>query len=202
MKRIPKNSMCIFICFLLAIGLTGCSGNTEVTEKNIIQTVSKVEKALRSFDEKDLKRYVESDTLSKILSVTNGKKQFTELGQAIFEQLSLEIDSFDVEKSTVTLLVKNRELTQVATDFAEELNRSYTQFQLLGKLNDEGFLNSRLSQLTQSISSAELQQNSTKITLNIKKSKRNLVLCFDDDAENAVSGGALGAIMKTFTAAQ
>ncbi len=200
MKHMPKNSMCIFLCFLLAISLSGCSGGTEINEKNITQTVLKVEKALKSFDEDDLKKYVESDTLSKILSVSNGKKQFGELGQAIFEELSIEIDSIDVENAAVTVFVKNRELSEIASAFAKDLSETYTSFQLLGKLNDEDFLNSNLSRLTEDISSAKMQDGSTKITLNVKKGKKNLVLSFDGDAENAVSGGALGAIMKTFSA--
>lgn len=200
MNHIPKNSMCIFLCFLLAISLSGCSGNVEITEKSINQTVSKVEKALKSFDEKDLKKYVESDTLSSILSVSNGKKQFKELGQAIFEELSMEVVSFDIEKATVTVSVKNRELSKIAEDFAKNLNKNYSSFQLLGKLQDEGFLNSKLNVLKEKIANAEMQSEATEITLNIKKEKGNLVLVFDDNGENAVSGGALGAIMKTFSA--
>ena len=128
------------------------------------------------------------------------KKQFAELGQAIFENLSVEVDSFDIEKATVTLSVKNKDLSQAAADFAEDLNSTYTGFQLLGKLNDEDFLNSKLSVLTEEIANAIMQEEPQKITLSIKKGKNNLVLGFDEDAENAVSGGALGAIMKTFSA--
>ena len=202
MKNMPKNSMCIFLCFLLAISMSACSAGTELSENNINQTVLKVEKALKDFDEDELKKYVESETLSKILSVSNGKEQFKELGQAIFENLSVEIVSVDLQKSTVTLSVLNKDLAQGATDFAKDLQASYTNFQLLGKLNDEDFLNSKVGFLVGEISKAEMQKSSTTITLSVKQSKKNLVLVFDEAAENAVSGGALGAIMKAFTAAQ
>ena len=202
MKRTPKSSMCIFLCFLLAFSLTACSAGTELSEKNITQTVLKVEKALKDFDEDELRKYVESQTLSKILSVSGGKEQFKELGEAIFENLSMEITSIDLQKSTVTLSVINKDLAQSATDFAEDLRSNYSNFQLLGKLKDDDFLNSKLGYLTDEISKAEMQKSSTTITLSVKKSKKNLVLVFDDAAENAVSGGALAAIMKAFTAEQ
>ena len=76
MKHMPKNSMCIFLCFLIAFSMSACSAGTELNENNINQTVLMVEKALKDFDEDELRKYVESETLSKILSVSNGKKQF------------------------------------------------------------------------------------------------------------------------------
>ena len=200
MKHMPKNSMCIFLCLLMAFSLAACSAGTELTEQNINQTVAKVEKALRNFDEKELKKYVESDTLSKILAVSNGKKQFDELGQAIFNDLSLTVKSIDIENSTVTVSVLNRDLSQIASDFATELSRTYTDIQLLGKLKDEDFLNNNLSKLTEQIKGAPMLTEAQTVTLKIKKGPKNLVLVFDEDAENAVSGGALGAIMKAFSA--
>ena len=200
MKYMPKNSMCIFLCFLIAFSMSACSAGTELNENNINQTVLMVEKALKDFDEDELKKYVESETLSKILSVSNGKKQFKELGEAIFENLSMEITEINLESSTVTLSVLNKDLEPCATEFSQRLRNTYTDFQLIGKLNDDDFLNSQLGYLTNEISKAEMQKSSTNITLSVKKSKKNLVLVFDEDAENAVSGGALGAIMKTFSA--
>ena len=202
MKYMPKNSMCIFLCFLIAFSMSACSAGTELNENNINQTVLMVEKALKDFDEDELKKYVESETLSKILSVSNGKKQFKELGEAIFENLSMEITEINLESSTVTLSVLNKDLEPCATEFSQRLRNTYTDFQLIGKLNDDDFLNSQLGYLTNEISKAEMQKSSTNITLSVKKSKKNLVLVFDENAENAVSGGALGAIMKAFTAEQ
>lgn len=200
MKYIPKNSVCILLCFLLAISVSGCSGGTAINEKNINQTVLEVEKALKDFDEESLKKYVESDTLSKILTVSNGKEQFVKLGQAIFEELSIDVEKIDVENATVTVSVINRDLYQPAADFAEELSSNYTSIQLLGKLNDDYFLDTNLAELTERIENAPMQEAPQSITLTVKKGKKNLILCFDEDAENAVSGGALGAIMKTFSA--
>ncbi len=202
MKYLPKNSMCIFLCFLLAISLSACSAGTELNENNINQTVQKVEKALKDFDEDELKKYVESQTLSKIISVSSGNKQFKRLGKAIFENLSMEITEIDLQKSTVTLSVLNKDLEQGASDFARELRENYTNVQLLSKLKDEGFLSVKVDYLEEEISKAPMLESSTTITLSVKKSKKNLVLVFDEDAENAVSGGALGAIMKAFTAEQ
>ncbi|MBQ9531901.1 MAG: hypothetical protein IJR70_07490 [Eubacterium sp.] len=200
MKHMPKNSMCIFLSLLMAFSLSACSAGTELNEQNINWTVAKVEKALKDFDEKDLKKYVESDTLSKILAVSNGKEQFEELGEAIFDELSIKVQSINLEEATVTVSVENRDLYQIAADFAQKLSNNYTEFQLLGMLNDEDFLNNNLSQLTEQIEAAPMQQKPQTVTLSVKKGAKNLVLVFDEESENAVSGGALGAIMKTFSA--
>ena len=39
-----------------------------------------------------------------------------------------------------------------------------------------------------------MMSEAREITLSVKKGEENLVLVFDEEAENAVSGGALGAI--------
>ena len=112
----------------------------------------------------------------------------------------MEIQNISLDASTVTLSVINKDLAPGATEFAKDLQATYTNFQLIGKLKDEGFLKSKVSYLKDEISKAEMSESSTTITLSVKQSKKNLVLVFDEDAENAVSGGALGAIMKAFTA--
>lgn len=66
--------------------------------------------------------------------------------------------------------------------------------QLLGKLNDVSFLNTKLAELKDLISNAKMEEDGIDITLNIEQGSKNLKLAFDDAAENAVSGGALNAI--------
>ncbi len=66
--------------------------------------------------------------------------------------------------------------------------------QLLGKLNDVSFLNTKLAELKDLISNAKMEEDGIDITLNIEQGSKNLKLAFDDTAENAVSGGALNAI--------
>ena len=66
--------------------------------------------------------------------------------------------------------------------------------QLLGKLNDVSFLNTKLAELKDLISKAKMEEDGIDITLNIEQGSKNLKLAFDDAAENAVSGGALNAI--------
>ena len=66
--------------------------------------------------------------------------------------------------------------------------------QLLGKLNDVSFLNTKLAELKDLISKAKMKEDGIDITLNIEQGSKNLKLAFDDTAENAVSGGALNAI--------
>ena len=51
--------------------------------------------------------------------------------------------------------------------------------------------------MVESIADAHLTTETT-VTLNIEQGKKNLILSFDADAEDAVSGGALQAIKKIF----
>ena len=46
------------------------------------------------------------------------------------------------------------------------------------------------------IAKAELASAGVTVTLSIRQGEKNLVLYFDEEAENAVSGGALGAVKK------
>ena len=70
--------------------------------------------------------------------------------------------SVDLDKKTVTLTVKNKDLAQGASDFANELKKDYSAFQLLAKLSDDTFLDSRLAQLKEKIADAQMEENSKK----------------------------------------
>lgn len=189
-----KKSICVFLCFIMTFALGGCAGKTQMNEKNITKTVEKVEVALKNFDSKTLEKYVSSKTLQYILSFAKDKQQFEELGRSMFEKLEIEIKSVDAENGKVTLLVKNRDMQLVAANFAYRLTSNYSTFQLLTKLKDDAFLDESLSQLNAEISEAVVPDNPTEITLTVEKGKKNLVLVFDEAAEDAVSGGAMSAI--------
>ena len=109
----------------------------------------------------------------------------------------MEVESVDLENKTVTVTVRNKKLTNAASSFSKKLKERYSSFQLLQKLNDESFLDSSLGELVESIAHAQLITETT-VTLNIEQGKKNLILSFDTDAEDAVSGGALQAIKKIF----
>lgn len=195
MKRIIKGCICIILCLTIGFTLTGCS-SAELTEENVTKTVEKVETSLKEFDTKDLEKYVDSETLSYILKMAKGHDQFSDLGKAIFENLDIEIDSINLEEKTVTVSVRNKDLFYVASDFAQNLLSNYSSFQLLNKLNDDEFLDNGLTQLTQGITDAQMKDEAVQVTLTITQGKKNLVLGFDETAEDAVSGGALTAIKQ------
>lgn len=195
MKRIIKGCICIILCLTIGFTLTGCS-SAELTEENVTKTVEKVETSLKEFDTKDLEKYVDSETLSYILKMAKGHDQFSDLGKAIFENLEIEIDSINLEEKTVTVSVRNKDLFYVASDFAQNLLSNYSSFQLLNKLNDDEFLDNGLAQLTQGITDAQMKDEAVQVTLTITQGKKNLVLGFDETAEDAVSGGALTAIKQ------
>lgn len=195
MKKIIKSCMCIILCLTIGFTLTGCS-SAELTQDNVTETTEKVETALKDFDTKRLEKYVDSDTLSYILKMAKGHDQFSELGKAIFENLEIEIDSINLEEKTVTVSVKNKDLYSVASEFAQNLLSNYSSMQLLNKLNDDEFLDSGLAELTQGIANSQMKDDAVQVTLTITQGKKNLVLGFDETAEDAVSGGALTAIKQ------
>ena len=195
---IMKKTLSILLCLaFMLVSFTACSSNA-MTEKNVKKTVDTAFAALKEFDTDTLQKYVDSTTLNTIVGYAEKHEQLKQLGQAIFENVDYEIKSIDLDKKTVTLTVKNKDLAQGASDFANELKKDYSAFQLLAKLSDDTFLDSRLAQLKEKIADAQMEENGVDITLNIEQGSKNLKLTFDDTAENAVSGGALSSIKAIF----
>lgn len=191
MKKIISAILVLSIVFIFA----GCSGpNAELTEENITETVNVAVDALKEFDTEQLDKYVESSTLSYIVGFAEDHEQFAELGRAIFKNLTVDVKSIDIENKTVTVTVRNKDLEQAAYDFTQDLLSNYTKIQLLGKLTNDSWLDSNLSTLVSEIGKAKMSDQGIDVTLTIRQDKKNLVLCFDETAENAVSGGALGAV--------
>lgn len=195
-----KKAISLILCaVILCLGLTACSGpNADMTEENITDTVETVEAALRDFDIDNLNKYVDSTTLSIILGYAEKHEQFAELGRAIFANLEMEITSIDIYNQTVTVSVSNKDLFQAANNFAQQLKSDYSTFQLLSKLNSDLFLDTKLAQLCADIDAADILPQAVEITLDIEQGSKNLVLSFNDKAENAVSGGALSAIKAIY----
>ena len=196
MKNIPKILISVILVVALAFSFSSCA-KTEMTEENITDTVSTVETALKEFDSKTLEKYVSSSTLSYIMKYAENHQQFVDLGKAIFKDLEITVTSVDVENRTVTLDVKNKNLKTAASIFALNLKDKYTTMQLLQKLDDEAFLDESLGTLVDSINSTKDTVEAT-VTLKVVQGKRNLVLSFDDDGEDAVSGGALTGIKNIY----
>lgn len=196
-----KKVVSLFLCLVLIAGcFAGCSKtNNELTKENITATVEEAVKALKEFDTEALGKYVESPILQIIIGYAEGKQQFRELGKAIFAGLTLEVESIDLENKTVTVSAQNKELANVAAEFAQGLKKEFNTFQLLQQLNDDEFLDTRLAQLTKDISAAQMQEAKISVTLDIKQGDKNLILSFDGDDENTVSGGAINAIKSIYS---
>ncbi len=196
-----KKAVSLLLCvILLCLSLTACSGpNADMTEENITATVETAETALKEFDIDDLNKYVDSATLSVILGYAEKHEQFVSLGKAIFANLEMEVTGIDIENQTVTVSVTNKNLYQAASDFAEKLRADYSTLQLLTKLNNNTFLDGKLNALCKEIDKAELIPEAVEITLDIEQGKKNLILSFNDNAEDAVSGGALSAIKSIYS---
>lgn len=194
MVKIAKRVGCIALCLAMIFSFSGCSGSNEMTRENVTETVEAAFTALNEFDEKALDKYVDSKTLSYILGFAKDHEQFSELGRAIFENLEFEIENIDLDAKTVDVSVKNKYLSMVASSFTRKLLDEHSKLQLLNLLNDDYFLDASLGELVDGINAAQMQDESVTITLKIVQGKKNLTLSFDDEAENAVSGGALEAI--------
>lgn len=196
-----KKILCIIMCaVLICVSFCACSGpNADLTEENITETVEVVETALKDFDTEKLDKYVDSSTLKIISSYAEKHDQFKELGKAIFSNLEFDIIDIDTENLTVTISVINKDLYAAAISFASELKEQYSAFQLLNKLNDDSFLDAKLKALCNDIDECELLPDAAEMTLTIRQEKKNLVLSFDDNAENIVSGGALNAIKGIYS---
>lgn len=193
-----KKALSILFCLaFILVSFSACSSNA-MTEKNVTKTVDTAFTALKEFDTDTLQKYVDSSTLNTIVGFAQKHDQIKQLGQAIFENIDYKIKSIDLDKKTVTITVKNKNLAQGASDFATKLKNEYNTVQLLSKLNDEIFLNARLNELKQKISDAQMESDGIDITLNIEQGSKNLKLSFDEKAEDAVSGGALSSIKAIF----
>lgn len=198
MKKAVSVILAVAIAFCMAFSLSSCSKTSnEMTEENINATVEIVATALKEFDVDTLNKYVDSDTLDYILKFAEDHDQYITLGKAIFANMEIKVDSIDINNKTVTVTVSNKMLKYAASDFANRLLSKYSTFQLLGKLEDEKFLNDSLSELVALIEKSTISTEAT-VELNIKQGDKNLVLSFDEDAEDAVSGGALSAITGLF----
>lgn len=197
MKNILKSLVCIVVCISMIAAFAGCSSKAKLTEDNVTYTVEHVEQALKDFDTKELAKYVDSPTLNSILTVSTRHEQFGTLGKAIFAKMHMEIESIDLEAQTVTVKVTSYDLSGVATAFVSSLTEQYSKVQLLTNLDSQSFLDSSLGELLPQIDAAGIQLENT-VTLTIKQDKHNLVLGFDEAAEDAVSGGALVAIKNLF----
>lgn len=185
---------------MMAVIFCGCSKpNAELTESNVTKTVDVAFSALKNFDTEDLQTYVNSSTLDLIVTYANQHQQFVDLGKAIFKNLDYQIKDIDLENKTVTVAVTNKNLRDAAQSFVEKLTGAYTTFQILGKLSNETWLNQKLDELTSAIDESKMNDGYIDITLNIEQSGDHLVLSFGDDAEDAVSGGAITAIKSVFS---
>lgn len=194
MKNILKISLCIILMLSTTLSLAGCSSKTEMTKENVTQTVSIALDALHEFDSKNLEKYVDSQTLAYIINLSKDHEQFAELGRAMFASLSIEVDAIDLDAKTVTVKVMNKDLYSIASCFAFDLTNNHSTFELLSLLKDDFFLDESLAELTNSINEAPEPYEYKTVTLSITQGKRNLVLSVDDEAEDAISGGALYAV--------
>ena len=120
----------------------------------------------------------------------------------MFENLDYEITAYDIDNRTITLAVKNKDLSEVASEYTKNLLNEYASItgmiQLLKDIKDDNWLNNNLSILTKGINAAAMKDEEVEIKLSFEQKKDRLVFTFTEEAEDAVSGGALTAIKNIF----
>ncbi len=202
MKELAKKALIILLSAILVCTIfTGCSSklNADMTEENISATVDTVFDALVKFDMDDLKTYVDSSTLNTILKYAKKYTQFQDLAKAIFANLTYEVENIDIDNGIITVTVYNKDLYDPALEFVDDLSSKYNTLQLLTKITDSSWLDSNLSALIEEIEDAPMDPFGEEIYLTINQKTNNLVLVFDTEAEDGVSGGALSAIKQIYS---
>lgn len=200
MRSYLKRSICFLLAVMMTLSLSACSAGTRMTEENITKTIQKVEKALREFDTQTLEKYVSSKTLDYIIRYAAEHEQINRVGKLLFKNLEINIKSVDTKNATASVEVKNKDLALGGERYMRLLNtrsRGDT-FKMLELMSDEDFLNLSEKMLTAQISRATVPDNPTAVTLKIKKGKGNLIVSFDEKAEDAVAGGAVKSIKNAY----
>lgn len=200
--KIAKKVLAVVLSLLMVFSLSACSSSSnELTEENVTLTVDTIMTALKEFDTDTLSAYVDSTTLSTIITYAGGYDEITTLANAMFENLDysvVDIDLTDSENATVTLSVINKDMADEAKEYIDNLLDQYSTIQLLAKLATANWLNTQVEALVMRIDECEMQEDYTEITLTITQGEDNLVLAFDETAEDAVSGGVLSAVSALF----
>lgn len=200
--KIAKKVLAVVLSLLMVFSLSACSNSSnELTEENVTLTVDTIMTALKEFDTDTLSAYVDSTTLSTIITYAGGYDEITTLANAMFENLDysvVAIDLTDSENATVTLSVINKDMGDEAKEYIDNLLDQYSTIQLLAKLATANWLNNQVEALVMRIDECEMQEDYTEITLTITQGEDNLVLAFDETAEDAVSGGVLSAVSALF----
>lgn len=200
--KIAKKFLAVVLSLLMVFSLSACSSSSnELTEENVTLTVDTIMTALKEFDTDTLSAYVDSTTLSTIITYAGGYDEITTLANAMFENLDysvVAIDLTDSENATVTLSVINKDMGDEAKEYIDNLLDQYSTIQLLAKLATANWLNTQVEALVMRIDECEMQEEYTEITLTITQGEDNLVLAFDETAEDAVSGGVLSAVSALF----
>lgn len=198
-----KKTISLLLVFIM-VALTFCACSSKPTNKisdrNVKNTVDVIFEALKEFDTKTVKTYVNSNTLDVILTYASRKEQFKKLGTAMFENLSYEIKDIDLEEQNVTISVKNKDLTKIASDYTSDLLKQYAgltgMIELAKSITDDAWLNSNLAILTNGIKKAAIRDDAVEVTLHFEQKSDRLLFEFTETSEDAVSGGALTEIKK------
>lgn len=198
-----KKIMSVFLTLtLIALTFCACSSKptNKISDRNITKTVNTIFDALKDFDTKTVKTYVNSETLDTILTYASKKEQFRTLGAAMFENVTYEIKEINIDAQTVTLSVKNKDLTKVASEYTTDLLNRYSglsgMLELAKNITDDAWLNSNLAILINGIKNAAMKDEAVDVTIHFEQKKDRLYFSFTESAEDAVSGGALTEIKK------
>ena len=189
-----KKILCVLLTLSIAFLASSCSSGKDA--QALEPSADGAKAALCEFNIDDFKKYASSETLNEIEKQIETYPQIEILSKAIFKNLEIEVKSAKLNdktgKGTAVLKIKNKDLKQLASDYITSMVSDY----LLGKvdLKDEAFLNEQIEILSTQIEDAP-DGEWQKVKVNTKKGSDGVWrILFNDEAENAVMGGAAASI--------
>ncbi len=193
-----KKYLCIVISIIMALFLTSCTSGED--NQAVRDSVEAARQALIEFDTNEFEKYAKSETLDAIEGQTAVYPQINTLAQEIFKELEIEVKRVKIndEKGTgtATLKIRNKALKEPASDYVSSMVTQYLQGNV--DLKDSTFINEQLEALCKIVEGAETG-DWVKVKVDVeKRNDGTWIIVFNDDAEDAVMGGA-ASVIKNIT---
>lgn len=193
-----KKYFCVIITIMMALLMTSCSSGED--SQAVRDSAENARLALMEFDTDKFEKYAKSETLDSIEGQTAVYPQIKTLAQEIFKELEIEVKHVKVSEEkgtgTATLKIRNKALKEPASDYVSSMVTQYLQGKV--DLKDSAFINEQLESLCKTVENAETG-DWVKVKVDVEKqSDGTWIIIFNDDAEDAVMGGA-ASVIKNIT---
>lgn len=201
MKKLLPAVTALLLALALIFSLASCKKDSTET---IANTIDKAMTAFISFDEKTLKKCVESsvmDTLNENLDlIPNGDKIIVALlDGTTYEigEITIDEDPKGVEKNvsataTAKLTVTSKDLKKKSATYQLKVYAGATKGTI--DLTDETYLKEESNRVLKVINSEDVTTTTTSMTLELEKRSGKWVVILSGAPQNAMFGGAGSAL--------